>query len=239
MAVQPSGSGMSRLPAYHGRSRSRKTTSCPFAASSRTRPRQVVAWPLPHDEVIDSPRMTMFTAGGLSSFPNLGDLPRAMRVRVLREDAFQRGAADAARAIGVERAHELRDFGAIARYEHFFVRLEKEIDAFPRIGDEARAGAGRFENARGGRPAVRGHALAADVQHRARRAVERVVIAGEDVADVRDRGRHRLVVPSRAAEEKAAVGKERGGAQEKLFNARLAIGKPITEEGEIGVEFLL
>src|SRR3954449_5793512 len=105
MAVQPSGCGMSRLPAYHGRSRSRKTTSWPFAASSRTRPRQVVAWPLPHDEVIDSPRMTMFTAGGLSSFQNLGDLARTMRVRVLREDALQRGIAYAARTMGIKSAH--------------------------------------------------------------------------------------------------------------------------------------
>src|SRR3954469_19821061 len=145
MAVQPSGSGMSRLPAYHGRSRSRKTTSWPFAASSRTSARQVVAWPLPHDEVIDSPRMTMFTAGGFSSFQDLGHLPRAMRVRVLCENAFQRGIADAARAIGVERAHDLRDFGAVVRDEHFFVRFEKEIDAVPRVGDEARTGAGGFE----------------------------------------------------------------------------------------------
>src|SRR4051794_5467038 len=199
---------MSRLPAYHGRSRSRKTTSWPFAASSRTRPRQVVAWPLPHDEVIDSPRMTMFTAGGLSSFQNLGDLPRAMRIRVLREDALQRGGSDASRAIRVQRADELRDFRAVARDEHFFVRFEKELDPFPRIGDQARAGAGGFEDARGGRPAVRGHALAADVEHRARRAVERVVIASEDVADVRNRRRHRLVVPSGAAEEEAAIGEE-------------------------------
>src|SRR5947209_531505 len=183
MAVQPSGCGMSRLPAYHGRSRSKKTTSWPFAASSRTRPRQVVACPLPHDDVIESPRMTMFTAGGLSSFQNLGDLPRAMRVRVLREDALQRGGADAARAIGGERSHELRHFGAAARDQHFSVGFEKEIDPFPRVGAEARARAGGFENAGGGRPAVRRHAIAADVEHRARRAVERVVIAGEDVAD--------------------------------------------------------
>src|SRR3954454_2285061 len=122
MAVQPSGCGMSRLSAYHGRSRSRKTTSWPFAASSRTSARQVVAWPLPHDDVIDRPRMTMFTAGRLSSFQNLGHLPRAMRVRVLRENALQGGVADAAGAIGVERADELRDFGAVVRDEHFFVR---------------------------------------------------------------------------------------------------------------------
>src|SRR5436305_6530751 len=125
MAVQPSGSGMSRLPAYHGRSRSRKTTSWPFAASSRTSARQVVAWPLPHDDVIESPRMTMFTAGGLSSFQNRGHLPGSMRVRVLREHSLQRGVADATRAIGVERAHDLRDFRAIARDEYFILRFEK------------------------------------------------------------------------------------------------------------------
>ena len=39
----------------------------------------------------------MFTGGGLSSFQNLGHLPCAMCVRVLREDALQRGVADAAR----------------------------------------------------------------------------------------------------------------------------------------------
>src|SRR5947209_15215312 len=230
MAVQPSGSGMSRLPAYHGRSRSRKTTSWPFAASSRTSARQVVAWPLPHDDVIESPRMTMFTAGGLSSFQNISHLPCAMRVRVLRENALQRGVADAARAIGVERTHELRDFGAVARDEHFFVRFEKKIDAFPGVGDQARAGAGGFENARGWRPAVRRHAFAADVEHRARRAVERVVIAGENVAEVCHGFRHRLVVPAGTAEEETAIGKERGGAQEEFFDARFAVRKPIAEK---------
>src|SRR3954447_10284044 len=128
---------MSRFSAYHGRSRSRKMTSWPFAAGSRTSARQVVAWPLPHDEVIDSPRMTMFTAGGLSSFQDLGHLPGAMCVRVLRENAFQRGIADAPRAIGVEGAHDLRDFAAVLCDEHFFVRFEKEIDPFPRVGDKA------------------------------------------------------------------------------------------------------
>src|SRR3954447_3570200 len=180
--------------------------------------------------------MTMFTAGGFSSFQNLGDLPRAMRVRVLREDALQRGVADAARAIGVERAHELPDFGAVARDEHFFARLEKEIDPFPRVGDEARAGAGGFEDARGGGPAVRRPAVAADVEYRARRAVERVVIAGEHVADVVDGPRHPLVFPAGAAEKKTAVGEKQGRADKKLFDARFAIRKPIAEEGEIGLE---
>src|SRR5437763_4771731 len=130
MAVQPSGSGMSRLPAYHGRSRSRKTTSWPFAASSRTRPRQVVAWPLPHEEVIDSPRMTMFTAGEFSSFQDGGHLPGAMRIRVLREHAPARGVADAPRAIGVERSHDIRNVTTVVRHEHFCVRLEKKVNPF-------------------------------------------------------------------------------------------------------------
>src|SRR4051794_16478738 len=50
---------MSRLSAYQGKSRSRKSTLCPSAVSSRTSARNVVAWPLPQDEVIDSPRTTM------------------------------------------------------------------------------------------------------------------------------------------------------------------------------------
>src|SRR6185436_3959851 len=59
-SVRPwGGFGRSRFEAYQGTSLSRKRLLCPRAASSRTKPRYVVACPLPHDEVIDSPSITM------------------------------------------------------------------------------------------------------------------------------------------------------------------------------------
>src|SRR5437868_12221836 len=50
---------MSRCSAYHGMSRSRKQTLCPRALRARTSARKVVACPLPHEEVIDRPKITM------------------------------------------------------------------------------------------------------------------------------------------------------------------------------------
>ena len=56
-------------------------------------------------------------------------LPRPLGVRVLRHHPPQRRLSDPARAFGVERLDHLRHFRAVARHEHFALRLEERIDA--------------------------------------------------------------------------------------------------------------
>src|SRR5262245_18908049 len=74
-SVRPyGGMGKSRAAAYHGTSRSRKSTVCPRATSSRMSPRYVVACPLPHEEVMESPMITMSSTAPLTAAP-----PRAPR----------------------------------------------------------------------------------------------------------------------------------------------------------------
>src|SRR5690349_4141887 len=60
--LQNSGSGKSRLEAYHSRSCSKKSIEWPRLWSARARARNVVAWPFPHEDVIERPKMTIFTA---------------------------------------------------------------------------------------------------------------------------------------------------------------------------------
>src|SRR2546430_180505 len=103
-----------------------------------------------------------------------------MRVRVLGECALVRSLANFARAFLRERGELRGDFLATVGDEQLRARLEKFLDPGPRIGDETSGGAGGLEDARRRREAVAGHALAADVQDRARRAVEGVVIGGVD-----------------------------------------------------------
>ena len=128
------------------------------------------------------------------------------------------------------------DGGAVLRHQHLGARLQELLDALPGVGDLTGPGAGGLEEARGGRPAVAHHAVAVDVQHRHGRAVQRVVVGGVDVSDVRDVRRHRLVVPAVAAEQEAAVRRRGRRAEEELVDARLAVGQPVGEEGEIARE---
>jgi hypothetical protein len=51
---------MSRFEAYHSRSFSKKTISWPRPRRARASERYVVACPLPQEEVIESPQMTIF-----------------------------------------------------------------------------------------------------------------------------------------------------------------------------------
>src|SRR5438046_2513802 len=57
--LQKGGSGRSRLEASHGTSLSKKVTLCPFLFSSFIKPLNVVAWPLPHEEVMERPSITI------------------------------------------------------------------------------------------------------------------------------------------------------------------------------------
>src|ERR1051325_7665554 len=59
---------MSRCSAYQGMSRSRKQTLCPRALSARTSARNVVACPLPHEEVMDKPKITMSSGLVISNY---------------------------------------------------------------------------------------------------------------------------------------------------------------------------
>src|SRR5918993_2959500 len=97
------GTGMSRFSAYHGWSRSRNSTSCPRAVISRTSARYVVACPLPHDDVIERPRMTSERRSDIRSDhqggTQLAEQQRHLRgtvsIRVLGENPRACGLADA------------------------------------------------------------------------------------------------------------------------------------------------
>ena len=81
----------------------------------------------------------------------LFELAGAVVVSVLREDAAERGIADLLRASRRQRPHVLGHFAAVLRDENLLARLEELFDALERIGDEARARAGGFEDAGRGR----------------------------------------------------------------------------------------
>ena len=66
--------------------------------------------------------------------------------------------------------------------------------------------------------------------------VEGVVLARVDMPDVPHVRRHRLVFPAVAADEETAVGKPRRRVEEEFFDARLAVGQAVAEEGEVGGE---
>ena len=78
----------------------------------------------------------------------------------------------------------LGDVLTVASDKHFFVGLEEQLDAFPSIGDQAGGGARRLEHSRRRREADVRHAVAGNVENREWRAVECVVLAREDVAEV-------------------------------------------------------
>src|SRR4051812_43305638 len=124
-----------------------------------------------------------------------------MRVRVLGENASQRGLADVVGALRSELLKMSGDFVTIVREQHFNVRLEELLNALPVIGNEACAGAGRFEDACGWRKAEARHAFAVHVQDGGGGAVKGIMIARVDVPDVIYVWRERLVLPAIAAEE--------------------------------------
>src|SRR5215208_5996780 len=157
----PGGAGMSRFAAYHGRSRSRNVMSWPRAPSWRTSARYVVACPLPHDEVIESPRMTI-CIGVLRHRAQREErlqLLDATFVGMFRQYSRHRRVANAARDIRPQALEDGGDFVAAGGGEHLASRLEEQLDAFPRIRDEARAGARGFKHPRRGRKPVPRHAV--------------------------------------------------------------------------------
>src|SRR3954452_8515970 len=156
-----------------------------------------------------------------------------MRVGVCRQHAAPRSFANGAGAPRRQPLHLLGDFVARSGDEYLDVGIEKRLEPFPGVGDETRTGAGRLEHACRRREAVAGHAVAADVQHRQRRAVERVVIGRVEVTDRGDVRRLRLVVPAVTGEQEPAVVEAPRRPEEEVVDARLAIRQPIAEERDI------
>ena len=157
----------------------------------------------------------------------------ALSVGVVAQAAGVEGVPDAAAGGGVVVEQCLGDVFGVAHDEDFAAGFEAVGDARPVVAEQAGAGAGDLEDARGGREAEVGHGRAVDVQHHAGGAVDSVVPVGGDMADVADVGGHALVAPAFAAEQEALVGGEFGRAQEELLDAGLAVGQAIAEEGHV------
>jgi hypothetical protein len=128
----------------------------------------------------------------------------------------------------------LDDVLAVTGDEHFLIGFEEELDPLPRIGDQARRSAGRLEDACSGREADVRHAVASDVEHRQRGAVERIMLVREHMADMSHVRGHGLRFPTIAADQESALRKGRCGFQEKLLDPRFAVGEPVSEEGQVG-----
>src|SRR5689334_4119380 len=109
-----------------------------------------------------------------------------MRVRVRCAHALARGRPDLPGQRWRQPRKVVRDILAVPGCEHFVARLEKRLEPFPRVRDQAGSSTSRLEYPRGWREAVAGHALAADIEDSHRRTVERVVLVGEHVAGVAD-----------------------------------------------------
>jgi hypothetical protein len=93
-----------------------------------------------------------------------------------------------------------------------------------------------FEHARRRRIAAERPSIAVDVEDGERRTVERVVIARRHVTDVLDVLGQRLQVPDASADAEAMPGQAGRGAEEKLVDARLAIGEAIGEHRQVAEE---
>src|SRR5438128_934782 len=103
--------------------------------------------------------------------------------------------------------------------ENFAYGFKEIIDANPSVSDDAGGGTGRFENACGWGKAITGHAFAADVEDGFGSAVERIVIARVNVAEVFDVRGHRFVLPAIPAQDEAFLRHLRGDVEEEFFDA--------------------
>lgn len=130
----------------------------------------------------------------------------SMGIGVIGQRAAAGGLANSRGLFGGEGLKSPGDFIAVVGDEDFLPGFKKLVDAREIIGDQAGGGAGGFEDARGGRKAEIGHALAADVQDGARSAVERIVVGGSDMTEPMDIRGHGLVRPAVAAQEKFEIG---------------------------------
>ena len=201
----------------------------------------MVAWPLPQDEVMLRPRTTSFMpqprrgCAAVAAPPRPG--PRAGR-RCARP---ARGPAPRRRSPWRARRAEPGQVPRHLARRRAATRISRPgsrncSTPVPGVGDQAGAGARGLEHPGRRREAVGRHAGAVDVEHRAGRAVEGVVVGGADMADVADVGRQRPVVPAGAAQQEAGLRQRLGGGEEELVDPRLAVGQPVAEEAELGRE---
>src|SRR5262245_31240612 len=155
--------------------------------------------------------------GGLEDACQLQHATRAVRVRVLVEDALARTPAELLGPAGIDEqlAVRLGRLLGVLHDEHLAVRLEPPLDPLDRVRDDRGAGRGKLERTRGGGRAHRRVRAARDVQvdprrgDRPREHVERHVADEPCVA--------RVAAEVAAAEREVDLGRStRGVADERL-----------------------
>src|SRR5581483_1944421 len=168
--LQNSGSGRSRLEAYHSRSCSKNSIEWPRLLRARARARNVVAWPFPHDDVIERPKMTIFTArapwsrrdgrrsydrctnargwsvASVSSAQNLVHFAGSQRVRMIPQSALSHSRPNPPRFSRVDAAQQLNDVLGGGGNQNLSCGSKERFNAGPRVGNEAGAGARCFEH---------------------------------------------------------------------------------------------
>src|SRR5712671_1471021 len=99
-----------------------------------------------------------------------------------------------------ELSQQLGDLLPVRGDQHFAMRFKKLLDAVPRVGDQASAGARSFEDARRRRKATARHAVAIDIQRGQSGTEESVVLVRPDVTDATNVPRDDFVVPAGTAQ---------------------------------------
>src|SRR5205823_13982268 len=148
-------------------------------------------------------------------------------ISMLGKSAGQGGLSDPPRIPQCELRQDLRDSRTVGSHQNLSARLEELADALPRIGDDAGAGAGCLKNPGCGAVSVSRHAVAADIQYRACRCIEGVVITRIDMTEIGDVKRQRLVRPAIAAEHKPVLRQIGCPPKEELLDPPLAIRQAI------------
>ena len=93
-------------------------------------------------------------------------LPRPQRYVCSSMARFRIASPISLREFPDPRCATINNLAGIVCHQNFAARLEKRVDAFPVVGDDTGAGAGRFEDTRRRREAHLHHRLAIQVQHR-------------------------------------------------------------------------
>ena len=164
---------------------------------------------------------------------NLIHLSGALRVRMFGQCARQHRIANRARLRRGRAAQIADDLLRALRHQNLPPRFKELLDAAPLVGDQAGRRARRFKDARRRREADIGHRVAIDVQRHSRRGVDAIVRAGADVSDPAHVRRQRLAAPAFAAQNKAHLRRQFGGAQEELLHPPLAIRQAIAHKDQV------
>jgi hypothetical protein len=152
---------------------------------------------------------------------------------VLGQDAAAARLPDGARPLGGERGDVLGNLLAVAGDQHLGVGLQEQLDpSQASVIRQPPAPAASNTRVAGLKP-MAAMLSRATFSTGERAGVEGVVVAGADVADRADVGRHRLVVPAVAADEERPLGRRDGGVQEELLHPGLAVGQAVGEEAQV------